>query len=490
MQVSGVFIQTAILQVVRLFTGICRAKLLAITLGPAGVGIFAQANSLQSLVLAVGSLSLATGYVQRMRYLSGKYSEDYREQVHGTVFLTVLGCVLALVIGLTPFLGFLEDYTFSGTVAHGFTAIVIWSVPLLALGQIYFEPRLIANENYGDYVKASCAAAVLNVIILWFVLKSGGTWALAMYLVGASFVYCSLMMFFCRKNLGFRALSPKGWRWSHLRPILKVSVALVMTGIAFYGTAVTLRALVLRHLGADYAGYIQVPVVLSGYYAPLLTHVIWNVYHLRLSEAARVARASRILSACFTFVIVLQPLIALWIMTFPGLAVGMIYTREFRHSINTFPLQFVGDFFYFLLTVLSVQVLAQNRIRLYIALWLLYSAVELGAGAYFILYQKLALRSLAAAYLAASLTTLIIFLWPAMGQLWRDSRKEFRSPLLAFTVGLGFLLLQAQLLRVDASLALRLLVSITYTALLGGIVWSRRRPGWTESWREILTGET
>jgi|GEM_PF-5116509 len=490
MRVGGVFLQTAILQAVRLITGIFRTKLIALYLGPAGIGVFAQAQSLQSLILSVGSLSLATGYIQRVRYLKGRHSEEYREQVHGTVFFTVLAAVLSLLAILTPFLSWIEGQTFSGSVAPGFTGFVLWSVPLLALAQIYFEPRLIASERYGDYVKAICATSIISPFVLWFLLTHAGGWALAIQLVAFSGINCLLLAFFLFKHSGKIALVPKGWKWSHLRPILKVSLALVVSGIAFYGTAVWLRAIVLKNLGADYAGLIQVPIVISGYYAPLLTHVIWNVYHVRLSEAAMVDRAAKILAASFTFVILLQPLLTLWIMTFPGLTVGLVYTREFRHSINTFPIQFVGDFFYFLLTVLSVQILAQNRVRLYTALWLVFSGIEMASGAYFILIQKLALRSLASAYFTASALTLLIFFWPAMKNVLQKAGSEFRFVKYAFLVGLSFLVLQALLLRADADLPFRLLTAVVYSALLAALAWRKRTDDWSKRWRELITGET
>jgi len=203
-----------------------------------------------------------------------------------------------------------------------------------------------------------------------------------------------------------------------------------------------------------------------------------------------VDRAAKILAASFTFVILLQPLLTLWIMTFPGLTVGLVYTREFRHSINTFPIQFVGDFFYFLLTVLSVQILAQNRVRLYTALWLVFSGIEMASGAYFILIQKLALRSLASAYFTASALTLLIFFWPAMKNVLQKAGSEFRFVKYAFLVGLSFLVLQALLLRADADLPFRLLTAVVYSALLAALAWRKRTDDWSKRWRELITGET
>lgn len=490
MRVGSVFLQTAVLQGFRLVTGVCRAKLMATTLGPAGVGIFAQAQNLQSLIMAAGSLSLATGYVQRIRYLSGRYDEPYRQEIHGSIYFTVLASLAVLLLGLTPFLPWIEAKAFSGTVAPGFIGFILWSVPFLSLAQMYFEPRLIASERYGDYVKATCAASLLGVGVLWVLLKAAGPWALSLFLFGSSVLSFAFMAGFTFFQFGGRALLPLGWRWSHLRPVLKVSAALVVTGLAFYGTAVWLRSLVLRHLGADYAGFIQVPIVMSGYYTPLLSHVIWNVYHVRLSETPETEKNGRMIAASLGFVMLLQPLITLWIMTFPGIAVGLIYTDDFRHGINTFPLQFIGDFFYFLLTVLSVKILARNRIRLYTALWLVFSLLEAAAGAYFILELKLALRSLAAAYLVAAAGTFALFFWAGLGRNLRASPADFRFTPIAFLLGFGFLLVQAQLLRMDAELFIRFLWAATYTSILGGLLWVRRSKGWASRLRELLSGDT
>lgn len=489
MRVGKVFLQTGVLQGVRLVSGICRAKLIAVFLGPAGVGIFAQAQNLQSMILAVGSLSLATGYVQRIRYLNDKYTEEYRREVHGTVFFTVLGALFLILLGLTPFLSWVEAKTFSGHVEPGFTGFVLWSVPLLGLAQAYFEPRLIAGERYADYVKAACVASILSVPALWILMKLADGWALSLHLFVMSVFWALFLGAFAYRMHGRDALLPLGWRWSHLRPILKVSIALVSTGLAFYGSAVWLRSLVLQQMGADYNGFIQVPIVFSGYYTPLLSHVIWNVYHVRLSESVEGQRANRILAASLTFVMLLQPLITIWIMTFPGLAVGLIYTGDFRHGINSFPWQFIGDFFYFLLTVLSVKVLATNRIKLYTALWIVFAVVELGAGALYILELKFALRSLALAYLTASAGTFVLFFWPAFSKSWRAAKDEFRHTQGAFLFGLGFLCLQAQLLRADADLPYRLGVAIAYSGVLAVLAWNKLGHNWASRWRDLIAGE-
>jgi O-antigen/teichoic acid export membrane protein len=490
MDFSRVFFQTAVLQGVRLLTGVCRAKLIASSLGPAGIGIFSQAQSLQSLIMAVGSLSLATGYVQRTRYLSDRYSEHYRQEIHGTVFYTLLGTLLPLALALFFFLPWIEAKTFSGSVESGFSTFILWSVPLLSISQMYFEPRLMAGDKYAAYIKATCSASIIGVGLLWILLQYTGPSALALFLFGSSALSCFFMAAFTYFHFGTQALLPKGWRWSHLRPILKISVVLVVTGIAFYGTAVWLRALVLEHLGATYAGLIQVPIVMSGYYSPLLTHVIWNIYHVRLSEAPSIEKAGQVLSASFKFVMLVQPLIALWIMAFPGIAVGIVYTDEFRHGIKTFPLQFIGDYFYFLLTLLSVMILAQNRIRLYAALWLTFSLIEAASGAFFLLELKLVLRSLAAAHLIAAGSTFALFFWAGLGKNLKATPFDFRFIPLAFFLGFGFLLAQSLLLRSDSDLPLRLLCACAYTAILGGMLWKLRSSSGSSKWKDIFVGKT
>ncbi len=145
-------------------------------------------------------------------------------------------------------------------------------------------------------------------------------------------------------------------------------------------------------------------------------------------------------------------------------------------------MQFLGDFFYFLLTVISVQVLAASRIRLYTALWIAYSLVEFAAGTYFILEQKLALRSLAIAHLASSVIALAIFFWPAIGSIWKAHRNNFRLAELAFFFGLTFLILQALLLRADADLLFRFSTAAIYTVLVVFMAWKYRTEHWNTRW--------
>jgi O-antigen/teichoic acid export membrane protein len=412
MKVATALQYTVLMQIVRLVVGLLRAKLIALHLGPAGVGIIGQAQNLQMLALSFASLSLATGYISRTRTLNPSYSESYRGAIHGTILLTVLAAAIGTLLVGGIFWNQIEALTFSQTVPPGLGLLLLVSIPFLAFAQSFFEPKLLSDERYPAYVGASIAASIGSLILLYFLLASENTQAIGFYLLGTAVIGFFSFLLFASVHKEFWGKIHWKWKWSHLRPVLKVAVAIVITSLAYYGTAVYLRSLIIDRYGAEYAGYIQVPIVIFGYYTPFLTHVLWNYFFPRLTTTDP-AKKQSVVNTAFQFTSALQVVAALWIMVIPGILIRAIYSPEFGHSIKILPIQLLGDHFYLLLTCFSLVLLSENRVKTYGALWLAFSFIEVLSGHLLIEDFRLALRSMALAHLVASAITLFVFygLW-------------------------------------------------------------------------------
>lgn len=469
---------TIILQFVRFACGVSRSKIIALHWGPEGLGIFSQAQNMLMLGLTVSSLSMATGYVQRCRSIKNKYNERYYNEIHGTVFLSILVCSILVVTAGFLFSNQLREMIFSQTVDNSLYRIALISLLFTSLSQAYLEPRILSQSEYKYYVFASILSSAFSVffigLIAWFDIYNGLAWQIVLSSAGSCFV----LIYFCIKKLALNNLLKPSFRWSHFRPILKVSISIVVSGIGFYGSSLFLRSIVLKDLGAAYNGYIQVPMVVAGYYTPIISYILWYVLHPKWSEKNSAKEIAPEIAGAIGRIGIIQTFIVCWIMCFPWLLIRTVYTKDFYAGVKTMPIQFWGDFFYFLLNTVSVYLIAIPRIRIYTILWIMFSALETILGYIFLRHLHLALRAVSLAYAMASFITLAVLGVFILKEFYALEKREFRRWLKRLTVAFLFLSIQCYLLFSSQLLVFRAAMAIGFTLLLWNRGWIEIPEGW------------
>ena len=138
------------------------------------------------------------------------------------------------------------------------------------------------------------------------------------------------------------------------------------------------------------------------------------------------------------------------------------------------------DFFFFLLTTLSAYLLSQPRIKMYTALWLCFSLIELLSGMWFLTHLKLALRAVSSAYAFAAFFAFMIFGCIILKDVLRVAKKDFifwaRRGILTF----AFLSLQCASLFYDLHIYIRLTIALLFTF----IIWHRKWLEMPEAWEK------
>ena len=84
------FVSGGGLGAVKLVTGFVRVKMIAIVIGVAGVGILAQASQFNLVALALTSISLAVGIINRIRQPARLGNREAERITRGTAFVSLL----------------------------------------------------------------------------------------------------------------------------------------------------------------------------------------------------------------------------------------------------------------------------------------------------------------------------------------------------------------------------------------------------------------
>ena len=407
------------LTLTRILSGLLRAKVAAVFLGAAGVGLLAQGNQLYLLGVSLGSLAMAVGLVN-------KVAAEYRDPA-------LDGRMPALETALTVHLVAASLFVLAGVAAPSAIGAAFWGssaerdwvlvlllgVPFGVMASSYLEAILFGTGRYDLYNRASMEAAVIGllgfVLLVSLLSLRGAFWAVALTPV-------LLFLFFVKAT---RELDPPvplfrlGFDWRVARELFGYGSTMLVTSSLSLLAAASLRGLLIERAGAGSNGIYQVPVALSAYYTPFLTSALWGRLQPSVTRSRALDEAFVELDAAWRWTVLAATAVLLALLVAPEIAVWTVYSREFAPAASLIPLQAIGDFLSLLGAVFGTFLLARGKLKSYLALSLVGQALFFLIG--FSLVHELGARGILAAYMGSSVVM------AAAGILWYVRQAGIRG---------------------------------------------------------------
>jgi O-antigen/teichoic acid export membrane protein len=246
-----------ILQVLTILVQIVRAKVISVTLGPAGLGVIGLIDQLIAMISTVCSLSLPTVVLRVMPRVYGEpaFSRQYASFLKGVVVASLLGsAAFAIVLFIRPEMFGEVAGTYSTEIG-----IALASVPLLAIGLLLpnvlaasMRPVGAASLSFGVAAMAAVAAGaglIFGGIREIYIAQAGAT---------AALLAATLIYFKVKLHLPFHDPEASLVGEIRARPdIIPTAVAIYasLVGTAFALLAV--RYVTAHSLGIEAGGWLQ-----------------------------------------------------------------------------------------------------------------------------------------------------------------------------------------------------------------------------------------
>jgi PST family polysaccharide transporter len=230
-------------------------------------------------------------------------------------------------------------------------------------------------NRYDLYVRAAITATVTGLIafVPLVTLKGidGAFWAI---FANSACLFLSYL-YFVSKVMPLRKVFRFGFEWRVLRRLLKFSFVMLATSSAGYAVTLLVRRQIISTLGLSANGIAQVPLAITAYYTPFLTNGLWGRLHPATSASGDTQAARAELATILRFIVIFTTAVVVSVLLFQEFLVKLAYSAAFLDALKLLPIQFIGDFFYFIAFTVSVYVLAMPRLRIYLVCWLAYYVV-------------------------------------------------------------------------------------------------------------------
>lgn len=349
---------------IKMATSLVLSKLLATTVGTAGVALIGQLMNGISIFLNLSNGAINMGLT--------KYAAEYdnqpqkKEQLFNTALVITLICSLVTGLLLIIFNQAFSQYLLK---SHQYGHIVITLGACLWLYALNINLLAIANglRQYRIFIIANIASSLLGLILTFVLVKTAGlTGALL-----AAATYQSLVVFvtagliyYKQKNLYFTG-------WSFNRPIARLllgfSAMSLVSAIVLPWSQIAVRNLIANRMDIHSAGLWESMNRISFTYLSIITLGLQTYFLPKLSAIKEKHLLRHEIGNAYKLVLPILLCMSVAIYWGRDLIIQILFTKEFLAIRDLFAWQLAGDFVKISCWLLAILFWAKGMTKWFIA---------------------------------------------------------------------------------------------------------------------------
>lgn len=358
--------------------GIVRTKILALIVGPDGIGLYGILYSLCGFASAVASFGLQSSGVRQIA--AAEACSDTRKLA--TVTRTLLTMLWAFGTIATAVIYFaapqISLFTFGSAERAGDTALLSVSVLLTVVAAagvaVLQGTRRVAQLASMNIVAALVATGSAS-LAAWLFPDRG----VVLFLICVSASTAIVSLAYAHRFARSLHVEVPLWNWTEARPLLLLGFAFMASAMMTNGVAYFARTFVVRALGIEAAGLFQAAWMISSVYVGFILTAMAADYFPRLTAAQdNRSTMNRLVNEQTEVALLLAGPGVLLTITLAPYLLGLLYSSDFQAAADVLRWQSLGVFGRVLSWPMGYVLLARNSIRLFLITELLSTAVHIG----------------------------------------------------------------------------------------------------------------
>jgi enterobacterial common antigen flippase len=365
-------------QVINMAIGLVRTKLVAVLIGPSGIGLMAIYQSITGLASTIAGLGINTSGVREVAQFHGKgdavgVAKTIRTLRRVSWFSGIAG--MLLLAGLAPWI---SELSF-GTRDYAW-AIAALGVTIL-LGNITAGQTAViqGTRRIGDIARISVWGSAAGTIV-----SVGFYWALGIEgmipaLIGLAVISLMVSSYYAWQIKLDSAAPTWSETWIQSRGMIQFGIAMVISGIMVTGVAYVTRLLIANELSIESVGIYSAAYGVSGIFVQFVLGAMGADFYPRLTtEANNHPRMTQLINE--------QTEVGL-LLAFPGLLatlvfapwiINLLYTSEFSEASELLQWFVIGCLGRVLSWPLGFSLLAKGQSSLFIMTETFFNLLHLG----------------------------------------------------------------------------------------------------------------
>ena len=363
-------------QAVNIVISILRMKVLAILLGPSGIGLLSIYNSLQGMVGTAAGLGMGSSGVRQIA--SAKGEERELSRVRRVLLIAHLGQGVLAMLGVWLLRERISEWLF-GDRSYAIEVSLIGLAIVLTLLGTAQTALLQGMRRIGDLGRVTVLSALIGTIAglaaVWFYGEPGLVW----FVVIQPLATIVIAIRYTRRLPKPAAARPSlAEIWGVWKPMAKLGVAFMLGGLATMGTLLVVRGLITQELGLEAAGQFAAAWGITMTYVGFLLGAMAADYYPRLTEIINdPAAATQLMNDQAQLGLAIGGPVLLLLIGLAPWAVKLLYSAEFAPAAELLQWQTVGNVFKLASWPLAFSIVAAARSKTFFMMELSFNFVFL-----------------------------------------------------------------------------------------------------------------
>lgn len=373
-EIVKVSFYSGISTVLKILTSFVSAKIIAVYLGPAGLGMLGQLTSFITIFLTLSTGAITNGVI---KYVAEYKDDEPRKNrvIKASLQITLL---CSLLSGLVIAIGakFWSNQLFSET-SYSFV-FVIFGITIIFYALFSLAVAILNGlQQYKLFNLINVLASIIGLIFsVTMVVLYGIKGALISAVTYQSIVFIILLLF----------IKQSGWfNWQKIKSSIiergdlvglsKFSLMAIVSTAAVPMVQIIIRNYLASNTNSETVGFYEGVNRLSLIYLSLIT-TTFSVYYLpKLSAANNNSELKELLIKGFKFILPLTFVMLFVTYLLRNLVIKIVFAESFAPMEAYFLPQLVGDFFKIASWLLAMQMVAKARTWLFISTELIFGVL-------------------------------------------------------------------------------------------------------------------
>lgn len=363
-------------QAVNIFISILRIKVLAILLGPTGVGLLSIYNSLQGMVGTAAGLGMGSSGVRQIASVKGEEQELSR--VRRVLLAAHLVQGVLAMLGVWLLRAPISEWLFGDRSYATEVGLIGLAILLTLLGTAQ-TALLQGMRRIGDLGRVTVLSALVGTVAgltaVWLYREAGLVW----FVVVQPLATIVIAMRYTRRLPKPTAPRPSVAEiWDVWKPMVKLGAAFMLGGLATTATLLLVRGRITHELGLEAAGQFAAAWGITMTYVGFLLGAMAADYYPRLTEVINDRAAStRLMNDQAQLGLAIGGPVLLLLIGLAPWVVTLLYSAEFSPAAELLQWQTVGNVFKLASWALAFSIVAAARSKTFFLMELSFNIVFL-----------------------------------------------------------------------------------------------------------------
>lgn len=349
-------------------TQVVKGKVMAVLIGPAGIGIYTQLTSLFNLLFNLGSLGFRNGIIKRISVSIEEDDADTYQAQYATVLIFLSLLSITFIVVLSFFTAQISHYLFNDNGNNSDLVLVtLVAVPFSVLANFYrsmMSGHTAVKKIVVSQVLADVISLVPFMVLIYYEQLMGAVLSFVVYQCLKVLFYASY--FYKISHFSFSKFpNVIYFNWIEIKKNLKFGVSGLLLTSTNIVVTIYVASFIIKALGtAEYGLYAMAIRVVTLYLGAIYANASSHYFPLLVKTKNVTELKETVMKTGRFYLYILPPLMAL--MMFGGeFFITLLFSAEFALSAVLLLLIIPGDFFRINAETISLPLLAKEKFVAY-----------------------------------------------------------------------------------------------------------------------------